>query len=51
MVQFWFKLAVVLLLWKNNIANFTINVHENNDLEHRDDYMLYTDNNNDGCEV
>jgi hypothetical protein len=51
MVQFRFKLAAVLLLWKNNIADFTINVKENNDLGHPNDCMLVTDNNDDGCEV
>jgi hypothetical protein len=51
MVQFWFKLALVLLLWTNNIADFTVNVHENNDPEHLDDCMLDTDNNDDGCKV
>jgi hypothetical protein len=47
MVQFRFKLAVVLLLWKNNIADFTINVQENSDPGHPDDCMLVTDNNDD----
>jgi hypothetical protein len=41
----------VLLLWKNNIADFTINVHENSDPIYPDDCMLVTDNNDDGCEV
>jgi hypothetical protein len=41
----------VLLLWKNQIADYTINVHENNDLGHPDDCMLDTNNNDDGCEV
>jgi hypothetical protein len=41
----------VLLLWKNNIADFTINVHENSDPIYLDDCMLVTDNNDDGCEV
>jgi hypothetical protein len=43
--------VAVLLLWKNNIADFTINVQENSDPGHPDDYMLVTDNNDDGCEV
>jgi hypothetical protein len=51
MVQFRFKLAVVLLLWKNNIADFTINVQENSDPGHPDDCMLVTDNNDDEWEV
>jgi hypothetical protein len=51
MVQFRFKLAAVLLLWKNNIADFTVNVQENSDPGHPDDCMLVTDNNNDGYEV
>jgi hypothetical protein len=51
MVQFRFKLTAVLLLWKNNIADFTIIVHENSDPGHPDDCMLDTDNNDDGCEV
>jgi hypothetical protein len=34
MVQFRFKLAAVLLLWKNNIVDFTINVQEISDPEH-----------------
>jgi hypothetical protein len=51
MVQFRFKLAAVLLLWKNNISNFTVNVHENSDPGHPDDCMLITDNNDDGCKV
>jgi hypothetical protein len=42
---------VVLLLWKNNIADFTINVQENSDPGHPDDCMLLTENNNDGCKV
>jgi hypothetical protein len=37
----------VLLLWKNNIVNFIVNVQENN----IDDCMLLTDNNDDECEV
>jgi hypothetical protein len=51
MVQLRFKLAAVLLLWKNNIDGFTINVHENNDPGHPDVCMLHTDNNDDGCKV
>jgi hypothetical protein len=51
MVQFRFKLAAVLLLWKNNIADFTVNVQENSDPRHLDDCMLVTNNNDDGCEV
>jgi hypothetical protein len=42
---------VVLLLWKNNITDFTVNVQENSDTGHPDDCMLVTDNNDDGCEV
>jgi hypothetical protein len=34
-----------------NIVDFTVNVHENSDPGHRDDCMLDTDNNNDGCKV
>jgi hypothetical protein len=41
----------MLLLWKNNISDFTVNVQENSDPGHSDDYMLVTDNNDDGCEV
>jgi hypothetical protein len=51
MVQFQFKLAEVLLLWKNNIANFTVNVQEINDPRHLEDCILVTDNNDDGCKV
>jgi hypothetical protein len=51
MVQFRFKLAAVLLLWKNNIADFIVNVQENSDPGHPDDCMLVTDNNNDECKV
>jgi hypothetical protein len=53
MVQFQFKLAAVLLLWKNNIADFAVNVHEISDLGHPDpdDCMLLTENNDDGCNV
>jgi hypothetical protein len=51
MVQFRFKLAAVLLLWKNNIANFTVNVQEISDPGHPEDCMLVTDNNDDGCKV
>jgi hypothetical protein len=51
MVQFRFKLAAVLLLWKNNIANFIVNVQEISDPRHSEDCMLVTDKNNDGCEV
>jgi hypothetical protein len=40
-----------MLLWKNNISDFTVNVHENNGLGHPDDCMLDIDNNDDGCEV
>jgi hypothetical protein len=40
MVQFRFKLVAVLLLWKNNIADFTVNVQENSDSRHLDDCML-----------
>jgi hypothetical protein len=39
--------VAVLLLWKNNIVNFIVNVQENN----IDDCMLLTDNNDDECEV
>jgi hypothetical protein len=42
---------MVLLLWKNNIADFTVNVQENTDLGHPNDRMLVTENNDDGCEV
>jgi hypothetical protein len=41
----------VLLLWKNNIANFTVNVQENSDFGHLDNCMLVTDNNDDRCEL
>jgi hypothetical protein len=41
----------VLLLCKNNIADFTVNVQEISDPGHPDDCMLVTDNNDDGCEV
>jgi hypothetical protein len=41
----------VLLLWKNNIANFIVNVQENIDPGHLDDCMLVTDNNDDEYEV
>jgi hypothetical protein len=41
----------VLLLWKNNIADFTINVQEISDPEHPEDCMLVIDNNDDGCKV
>jgi hypothetical protein len=51
MMQFQLKFAALLLLWKNNIPDFTVNVQENSDPRHPDDYMLVTDNNNDGCEV
>jgi hypothetical protein len=51
MLQFRLKLAAVLLLLKNNIANFTVNVQENSDPINLDVCMLVTDNNNDGCEV
>jgi hypothetical protein len=51
MVQFRFKLAAVLILWINNIADFTINVHENSDPRHLDDCMLDTNKNDDGCKV
>jgi hypothetical protein len=51
MVQFRFKLVVVLLLWKNNIVDFTINVHENSDPGHPNVCLLDIDNNDDGCEV
>jgi hypothetical protein len=51
MVQFQFKLAAVLLLWKNNIVDFTVNVQEISDPGHPEDCMLVTDNNDDGCEV
>jgi hypothetical protein len=44
---------VVLLLWKNNIADFTVNVQENINPDHPnpDDCMLLTEDNLDGCEV
>jgi hypothetical protein len=51
MLQFRLKLTAVLLLLKNNIANFTVNVQENSDPINLDVCMLVTDNNNDGCEV
>jgi hypothetical protein len=51
MVQFRFNLATVLLLWKTNIANFTVNVQESSDPGHPDDCMLVTNNNDDGCKV
>jgi hypothetical protein len=51
MVQIRFKLAEVLLLWKNNIVNFIVNVQEMSDPGHLEDCMLVTDNNYDGCEV
>jgi hypothetical protein len=42
----------VLLLWKNNIADFTVNVQENIDPSHLDpdDCVLLTEDNFDGCE-
>jgi hypothetical protein len=39
-----------LLVWKNNIADFTVNVQEISDLGHPEDCILVTDNNDDGCE-
>jgi hypothetical protein len=51
MVQFRFKLAAVLLLWKNNTTDFTVNVQEISDPGHSEDRMLVTDNNDNGCEV
>jgi hypothetical protein len=51
MVQFRFKLATVMLLWKNNIVDFSVNAQEISDHGNPDDYMLVTDNNNDRCEV
>jgi hypothetical protein len=51
MVQFRFKLAAVLLLWKNNITDFSINLQKNSDPGHPNDCMLVTDNNNDGYEA
>jgi hypothetical protein len=41
----------VLLLWKNNIADFTVNMQKISDPRHLEDCMLVTDNNDDGCEV
>jgi hypothetical protein len=50
MLQFRFKLAAVMLLWKNNIADFTVNMQENIDPGHPDldDCMLFTKDNFDG---
>jgi hypothetical protein len=42
---------VVLHLWKNNIADFSVNVQEINDPRHPEDCMLVTDNNDVGYEV
>jgi hypothetical protein len=43
----------VLLIWKNNIANFTVNAQENIDPGHPDpdDCVLLNEDNFDGCEV
>jgi hypothetical protein len=41
----------VLLLWKNNIADFSVNVQENSDTENPSNCILVTDNNDNGCEV
>jgi hypothetical protein len=41
----------VLLLWKNNITNFSVNVQKNSDPRNMDDCMLVTDNNINECEV
>jgi hypothetical protein len=45
--------VAVLLLWKNNITDFIVNVQESVDLGHPDpnDYLLLTEGNFDGCEV
>jgi hypothetical protein len=51
MVQFRFKQAVVLLLWKSNIADFTVDVLENSDPRYPNNCMLVTDNNDDECKV
>jgi hypothetical protein len=51
MVQFRFKLPTVLLLWENNIADFTVNVQKNSGPGHPYDCILVTDNNDDGYEV
>jgi hypothetical protein len=42
-----------MLLWKNNIADFTVNMQENIDPGHPDldDCMLFTKDNFDGWEV
>jgi hypothetical protein len=37
--------------YEKNIADFTVNVHKNSDPGHPDDYILDTNNNDDGCEV
>jgi hypothetical protein len=42
---------MVLLLWKNNIADFTINVKENTNPGDPNDCMLLIENNDDGCKV
>jgi hypothetical protein len=41
----------VLLLWRNNISSCTISVQEISDPGHPKEYMLVTDDNDDGCEV
>jgi hypothetical protein len=45
MLQFRRKLAAVLLIWKNNITNFNVNVQKNSDPRNTDNCILGTDDN------
>jgi hypothetical protein len=45
------NLRAMLLLWKNNIVDFSVNVQEIIDLGNQGDCLLVTNNNDNECEV
>jgi hypothetical protein len=50
-VKFRLKLAAVMVLWKNNIADFSMKMQANSDPGNPSDWMVVTLNNDDGCDV
>ena len=51
MVTFRLKLAVVLVLWKNNVVDFTVDTLAENDPGNPSDCMIVDQVNDNGCEV
>jgi hypothetical protein len=51
MVKFQLKLAAVMVLWKNNIADFNTKMQANSDPGNPSNCMVVTPNNDDGFDV